>query len=69
MDLNHIIVSRGKKMIDICCVGSRVTYHSLCYRSIVMMSLVEFLTGECRAKRYERSFKWHNQPEKKIKDF
>ena len=46
-----------EKMIDICCVGSSVTYHSLSYWSIVMMSRVEFLTGECRAKRCERSFK------------
>ena len=49
--LNHILNSRGKKGIDICRVGSGVKYHSLSYWSIVMMSPVEFSTGEFRAKR------------------
>ena len=48
--LHHIINSRGKKMIDICCVGSGVEYHSLSYWSIAMTSPVEFSTGEFRAK-------------------
>ena len=51
MDLNHIINSCGKKMIKICCVGSRVKYHSLSYWSFVMTSPVEFSTGEFRAKQ------------------
>ena len=45
------INSRGKKKIDICCVGRGVNYHSLFYLSIVMMSPVEFSTGELRAKQ------------------
>ena len=48
--LDHIINSRGKKKIDICCVGRGVNYHSLFYWSIVMMSPVEFSTGEFCAK-------------------
>ena len=40
-----------EKMIDICCVGSGVKYHSLSYWSIVMTSPVEFSTGEFRAKQ------------------
>ena len=36
--------TRGKKVIDICCVGSDVKYHSLSYWSIVMTSAVEFST-------------------------
>ena len=51
MDLNHIINSRGKKMIKISCVGSRVEYHLLSYWSFVMTSPVEVLTGEFRAKQ------------------
>ena len=31
IDLNHIINSRGKKMIDICRVGIGVKYRSLSY--------------------------------------
>ena len=42
MDLNHSINSCGKKMIDICCVGRGVKYHSLSYWSIVMKSKWEF---------------------------
>ena len=38
-------------MIDICCVRSDVKYHSLSYWSVVMTSLVEFSTGEFRAKQ------------------
>ena len=36
--------TRGKKGIDICCVGSDVKYQSLPYWSIVMTSAVEFST-------------------------
>ena len=38
-------------MIDICCVGRDVKYHSLSYWSIVMTSLVEFSTSEFRVKQ------------------
>jgi len=38
-------------MIDICCVGSGVRYHSLSFWSIVMTSPIEFSTGEFRAKQ------------------
>ena len=38
-------------MIDICCVRTGVKYHSFSYWSIVMTSLVEFSTGEFRAKQ------------------
>ena len=51
MDFNHIINSGGKKMIDICCVGSGVKSHSLSYWSIVMTSPVEFSSGEFRASQ------------------
>ena len=51
MNLNQIINSRGKKMIDIHCIGSGVKCHSLSYWSIVMTSPVEFSTGEFRAKQ------------------
>ena len=37
-------------MIDLCYVGSGVNYHSLSYWSFVMMSPVEFSTGEFCAK-------------------
>ena len=40
-----------EKMMKICCVGSRVKYHSLSYWSFVMTSPVEFATGEFRAKQ------------------
>ena len=39
-----------EKMIDICYVGLGVKYHLLSYWSTVMTSLVEFSTGEFRAK-------------------
>ena len=44
---------RATKSIDICCVGGGVKYHSLSCLSIVMMSPVEFSTGdrEFRAKQ------------------
>ena len=68
MDLNHVINSRGEKMIDIRCVGSGVKCHSQSYWSIVMTSPVEFSTGEFRAKTGMKSpLKWHNQPGKKNK--
>ena len=55
-----------EKKIDICCVGSGVRYHSRSYWSIIMTSLVEFSTGEFRAKRGMKSpLKWHNQQRKK----
>ena len=38
-------------MVDICCVGSGVKCQSLSYWSIVMTSMVEFSTGEFRAKQ------------------
>ena len=53
-----------EKMIDICYVRSGVQYHSLSYWSIVMMSLVEFLTGVVKFLRQTGSkspLKWHNQ--------
>ena len=50
MDLNHIN-SRREKMIDICCVGSGVKYHSLFHWSIVMTSPIEFSTDEFSAKQ------------------
>ena len=40
-----------EKMIDICCVRSGVKYRSLSYWSVIMTSLVEFSTGEFRAKQ------------------
>ena len=40
-----------EKMIDRCCVRSGVNYDSLSCWSIVMTSLVEFSTGEFRAKQ------------------
>ena len=43
--------STGEKIIDRCCVGSSVNYHSLSCWSIVMTSPVEFSTGEFRAKQ------------------
>jgi len=46
--------TRGKNVIDICCVGSDVKYHSLSQWSIVMTSAVEFSTR-------------HNQPGKNNK--
>ena len=49
--------TRGKKKIDIHCVGSGVRYHSLSYCSIVMTSLIEFSTGEFSAKQVWKSFK------------
>ena len=45
------LFTREKKMIDICCVGSGVKYHSLSYWSIVMTSPVEFSTGEFGVKQ------------------
>ena len=43
-----------RKMIDICCVGSGIKYHSLSYWSIVITSLVElFLTVQ---KRFRKDF-------------
>ena len=55
-------------MIDICCDGSGVKYHSLSYWSIVMTVPVEFSTGEFRAKQVWKVLKnsTTNQ-EKKIK--
>ena len=50
-------------MIDICCVGSGVKYHSLSCWPILIMSPqpVNFVPN-----RSEKSFKkWHNQPGKK----
>ena len=41
-------------MIDICCVGSSMKYHFLSYWSLVMMSLVEFLTSEFSAKQVSK---------------
>ena len=38
-------------MIDIGYVGSGINYHSLSYWSFVMMSPVEFSTGEFCAKQ------------------
>ena len=59
-----------EKEIGICCVGSRVRYHSLSYWSIIMTSPVEFSTGEFRAKRGMKSpLKWRNQPRKKWRTF
>ena len=55
-------------MIDICCVGSGVKYHSLFHWSIVMTSPIELSTDEFSAKQYESPLKWHNQPGKKVKD-
>ena len=46
--------SRGKNMIDICCVASGVKYHSLSYWSIVMTSILEYLTGEFCAKQVRK---------------
>ena len=40
-----------KKMIDICCVGSGVKYHTPSYWSTVMTSPVGFSTGEFSAKQ------------------
>ena len=40
-----------EKMIDRCCVGSGVNYHSLFCWAIVMTSPVEFSTGEFRVKQ------------------
>ena len=69
MDLNRIINSRGKKMIDICCVGSGVRYHSLSYWSIVMTSPVEsFDRWNSSQTGMKSPLKWHiNQQEKKNK--
>ena len=50
VNLNHIINSCGKKMIDICYVGSGVKCHPLSYWSIVMMPPVEFSTSQFCAK-------------------
>ena len=44
-------ITREKKLINICCVGSGVKYHSLSYWSIVMTSPIEFSTNELRAKQ------------------
>ena len=54
MDFNHIINPGGKKLIDICCVGSGVKSPSLFYWSIVVTSPVEFSTGEFRANQEKK---------------
>ena len=41
-------------VIDICCVGNGVKYHSPSYWSIFMTSPVEFSTGEFRAKQVRK---------------
>ena len=51
LSLDHIINSRGKKMIDIYSIGSGVKCHSLIYWSIVMTS------PDFAPKRYEKFFK------------
>ena len=46
-----------RKMIDICCVGSGIKYHSLSYWSIVMMSLVELFLSVQKCVRKDFSFR------------
>ena len=59
MDLNHVINSRGKNLIDvyICCVGSSVKYHSLSYWSIMMTHRYDFQFVKFVPNRYKKSFK------------
>ena len=61
MDLSHNINSRGRKIIDICLVGSGVKYHSLPYWSIVMTSPVEFSTSEFLQTGMKSPLEWPNQ--------
>ena len=46
-----------EKMIDICCVGSGVKYHSLSYWSVVITSPVEFSADKFRAKQVRKVLK------------
>ena len=57
-----------EKVIDICCVGNGVKYHSLSYWSIVDDTGRIFDRLIWRQTGMKSPFKWHNQPDKKKKN-